>query len=170
MTQPLGMKVDLKGNMKRMPLRSRNTMVWREWMPLTVIEYIPTKSNWVLDRSPSNKQRRHKQYHLIMEFLKLIMILKTFQNLKSVSTTNDLLLIKRISIKWSQTYLSVAGFTKLLDFSSWDVRVIVAFSTLIHCEPSTYPALPRGWKRWGWRGVKGSLKMHSFIKKIKKKS
>ena len=33
------------------------------------------------------------------EFFKLIMILKTFQNLKSGSTTNDLLFIKRISIK-----------------------------------------------------------------------
>lgn len=92
-----------------------------------------------------------------MNFFKLIMILKTFQNLKSGSTTNDLLFIKRISIKWSQTYLSIAGFTKLFDFASWDVRVIIAFSTLIHRKPSTYPALPGGWKGWGVGELRGLL-------------
>lgn len=37
--------------------------------------------------------------------------------------------------------LSVASFTKLLDLSSGDVRIIVALSTLIHREPSADPAL-----------------------------
>lgn len=41
--------------------------------------------------------------------------------------------------------MSVAGFAELLDLAGCDVAVIVAFSTLVHGQPTAYPARPRGW-------------------------
>lgn len=38
--------------------------------------------------------------------------------------------------------LSAAGLTELLDLPCWDVRVVIALSTLIHGESSTDAALP----------------------------
>lgn len=59
-------------------------------------------------------------------------------------TTSNFPFKERTSIQGSPTYLSVAGFTELLDVSGGDVRVVVTLSTLVHGEPPAYPALPGG--------------------------
>lgn len=39
-------------------------------------------------------------------------------------------------------YLCIAGFAELLDFSSRNIGIFIALSTLIHSKPSTNTALP----------------------------
>lgn len=51
-------------------------------------------------------------------------------------------LVKPMSITKTSTYLCIARFAELLDFASRNLSVFITLPALVHCEPSTDPALP----------------------------